>query len=95
MKKTVNMTSATTRPRVTRRLLRLEEAATYLSCSPTQIRQLIDCGLPILLYGDDTSDGRNARVDLRDLDKVIEKCKRQSDVFGSNPFDGFFRFEET
>jgi excisionase family DNA binding protein len=60
----------------TKRLLRLKEAACYLSLSPWKLRGLIQSAeLPIV------QPGANAPwlVDVRDLDAWIERTKRLVD----------------
>jgi excisionase family DNA binding protein len=58
---------------ISKRLLRVREAAQYLSVSPWKLRQLVQDGLlPIV----QASDGGAWRVDVRDLDVFIERHKR-------------------
>jgi len=55
-----------------RRLLRLKQAAEYLSMSPGKLRALIQAGeIPVVKYG------KNAPwlIDVRDLDHWIERNK--------------------
>lgn len=55
-----------------KRLLRVREAADYLSVSPWKLRRLIQVGLlPIV----QASEGGAWRVDVRDLDSFIERHK--------------------
>jgi excisionase family DNA binding protein len=64
-----NMTKAEPRPR---RLLRLRDAAQYLSLSPWKLRHIIQSGqLPIIKYGENAP----WLLDLRDLDGWIERNK--------------------
>ena len=56
-----------------RRLLRVREAAQYLSISPWKLRKLVQDGLlPIV----QENEGAAWRVDVRDLDGFIERNKR-------------------
>jgi excisionase family DNA binding protein len=56
-----------------KRLLRVREAAQYLSVSAWKLRRLIQNGLlPIV----QESEGAAWRIDLRDLDAFIERNKR-------------------
>jgi excisionase family DNA binding protein len=56
-----------------KRLLRVREAASYLSISPWKLRRLIQCGLlPVV----QDSEGGAWRVDIRDLDSFIDRNKR-------------------
>ena len=58
---------------IAKRLLRVREAAEYLSLSPWKLRRLIQDGrLPIV----QASEGGAWRVDVRDLDSFIEGNKR-------------------
>jgi excisionase family DNA binding protein len=55
-----------------RRLLRLKQAAEYLSVSPGTLRHLCQQGeLPIIRLGESTP----WLIDLRDLDQFIDKHK--------------------
>jgi len=64
---------AITKPSLAKRLLRVREAAEYLSISPWKLRRLIQDGLlPIV----QASEGGAWRVDVRDLDVFIERNKR-------------------
>jgi excisionase family DNA binding protein len=61
------------KPSFAKRLLRVREAAEYLSLSPWKLRRLIQDGrLPIV----QASEGGAWRVDVRDLDAFIEQNKR-------------------
>jgi excisionase family DNA binding protein len=61
------------RPTLAKRLLRVREAAQYLSVSPWKLRRLVQDGLlPIIQH----SDGAPWLVDVRDLDSFIERNKR-------------------
>ena len=61
------------KPSLAKRLLRVREAAEYLSLSPWKLRRLIQDGLlPIV----QASDGGAWRIDVRDLDSFIERNKR-------------------
>jgi excisionase family DNA binding protein len=61
------------KPAFTKRLLRVREAAEYLSISPWKLRRLVQDGLlPIV----QDRDGGAWRVDVRDLDSFIERNKR-------------------
>jgi len=56
-----------------RRLLRLKDAAVYVSLSPWKLRKLVQDGqLPIVKYG------KNAPwlLDMRDLDGWVERHKQ-------------------
>jgi len=65
--------SVITKPSLAKRLLRVREAAEYLSLSPWKLRRLIQDGLlPIV----QASEGGAWRVDVRDLDSFIEQNKR-------------------
>jgi len=56
-----------------KRLLRVREAAAYLSVSPWKPRRLVQDGLlPII----QSSEGGAWRVDVRDLDAYIERYNR-------------------
>jgi excisionase family DNA binding protein len=56
-----------------RRLLRLKEAAQYVSLSPWKLRKLVQDGqLPIVKYGENTP----WLLDLRDLDGWVERHKQ-------------------
>jgi excisionase family DNA binding protein len=56
-----------------KRLLRVREAAQYLSVSPWKLRRLVQDGLlPIV----QDSEGAAWRIDVRDLDGFIERNKR-------------------
>jgi len=56
-----------------KRLLRVREAAEYLSVSPWKLRRLVQDGLlPIV----QDREGGAWRVDIRDLDSFIERTKR-------------------
>ena len=55
-----------------RRLLRLKEAAQYVSLSPWKLRKLVQDGqLPIVKYGENAP----WLLDLRDLDGWVERHK--------------------
>jgi excisionase family DNA binding protein len=61
------------KPALPKRLLRVKEAAEYLSLSAWKLRQLVQDGLlPVV----QSSEGGAWRVDLRDLDAFIERNKR-------------------
>lgn len=61
------------RPSLSKRLLRVREAAEYLSLSPWKLRRLVQDGLlPIV----QSSEGGAWRVDMRDLDAFIDRNKR-------------------
>jgi len=61
------------KPTLAKRLLRVREAALYLSISPWKLRRLVQDGLlPIIQHG----DGAPWLVDVRDLDAHIERHKR-------------------
>ena len=61
------------KPGLTKRLLRVREAAEYLSISPWKVRRLIQQGLlPVV----QASESGAWRVDVRDLDAFIERNKR-------------------
>ena len=66
---------SSSRPTLTKpskRLLRVRDAADYLSVSPWKLRRLIQEGLlPIV----QASEGGAWRVDVRDLDSFIERHK--------------------
>jgi len=63
----------TTKPSLAKRLLRVRDAAEYLSISPWKLRRLIQDGLlPVV----QASEGAAWRLDLRDLDSFIERNKR-------------------
>ena len=69
----VGSESAITRPTFAKRLLRVREAAEYLSLSPWKLRRLIQDGhLPIV----QSCEGGAWRVDVRDLDSFIDRNKR-------------------
>jgi len=56
-----------------RRLLRLKEAARYVSLSPWKLRKLVQDGqLPIVKYGENAP----WLLDLRDLDGWVERNKQ-------------------
>jgi excisionase family DNA binding protein len=56
-----------------RRLLRLKQAAQYVSLSPWKLRKLVQDGqLPIVKYGENTP----WLVDVRDLDGWVERHKQ-------------------
>jgi excisionase family DNA binding protein len=56
-----------------RRLLRLRAAAEYLSLSPWKLRSLIQAGrLPVV----QDSEGSPFLLDVRDLDRYVERNKR-------------------
>jgi hypothetical protein len=56
-----------------RRLLRLREAAQYLSLSPWKLRHIIQSGgLPIVKYNENAP----WLLDMRDLDGWVERNKR-------------------
>jgi excisionase family DNA binding protein len=56
-----------------RRLLRLKQAAQYVSLSPWKLRKLIQDGqLPIVKYGENTP----WLLDVRDLDGWVEGHKQ-------------------
>ena len=56
-----------------KRLLRVREAAEYLSVSAWKLRKLVQDGLlPIV----QSNEGGCWRVDIRDLDNHIERTKR-------------------
>jgi excisionase family DNA binding protein len=64
---------AITKPSLAKRLLRVREAAEYLSLSRWKLRRLVQDGLlPIV----QDSEGGSWRVDVRDLDSFIERNKR-------------------
>jgi len=55
------------------RLLRLKEAAQYVSLSPWKLRKLVQDGqLPIVKYGENTP----WLLDVRDLDGWVERHKQ-------------------
>jgi excisionase family DNA binding protein len=57
----------------TRRLLRLKDAAQYLSLSPWKLRHIIQSGqLPIVKYGENAP----WLLDVRDLDGWVERNKQ-------------------
>jgi len=57
----------------TRRLLRLKEAAQYVSLSPWKLRKLVQDGqLPVVKYGENTP----WLLDMRDLDGWVERHKQ-------------------
>jgi len=61
------------KPTLAKRLLRVKEAAHYLSVSSWKLRKLVQDGLlPIV----QDSEGGAWRVDVRDLDSFIERNKR-------------------
>jgi excisionase family DNA binding protein len=61
------------KPILGKRLLRVREAAEYVSVSPWKLRRLVQDGLlPIV----QDRDGGAWRVDVRDLDSFIERHKR-------------------
>jgi len=61
------------KPRLPKRLLRVRDAAQYLSVSPWKLRRLVQDGLlPIIQH----SDGAPWLLDVRDLDSFIERNKR-------------------
>ena len=61
-----------TQPANPKRLLRLKEAATYLSLSPGKLRAVIQKGdLPIVRYGENAP----WLLDVRDLDSWVDKHK--------------------
>jgi excisionase family DNA binding protein len=70
-----NFTNPATHPALNKpakRLLRVREAADYLSVSPWKLRRLAQDGhLPIV----QASEGGAWRVDVRDLDSFIERHK--------------------
>ena len=56
-----------------RRLLRLREAAQYVSLSPWKLRRLVQDGqLPIVKYGENAP----WLLDVRDLDTWVERHKQ-------------------
>jgi excisionase family DNA binding protein len=56
-----------------RRLLRLKEAAEYVSLSPWKLRKLVQDGqVPIVKYGENAP----WLLDLRDLDSWVERHKQ-------------------
>jgi excisionase family DNA binding protein len=56
-----------------RRLLRLKDAAVYVSLSPWKLRKLVQDGqLPIVKYGENTP----WLLDMRDLDGWVERHKQ-------------------
>ena len=55
-----------------KRLLRVREAAEYLSVSPWKLRRLIQDGLLAVVQA---SEGGAWRIDVRDLDSFIERHK--------------------
>ena len=60
------------KPSFAKRLLRIREAAEYLSLSPWKLRRLIQDGrLPIV----QASEGGAWRIEVRDLDSFIERHK--------------------
>ena len=57
----------------TRRLLRLKEAAQYVSLSPWKLRKLVQDGqLPVVKYGENTP----WLLDMRDIDGWVERHKQ-------------------
>jgi excisionase family DNA binding protein len=57
-----------------RRLLKTQQAAEYLSCSPWKLRELVrDEKIPRVLLGDEESVWR---FDVRDLDKFIDSRRQ-------------------
>ena len=61
------------KPALAKRLLRVKDAAQYLSISPWKVRKLVQVGLlPVV----QASEGGAWRVDVRDLDAFIERNKR-------------------
>jgi excisionase family DNA binding protein len=64
---------ANNKPSMAKRLLRIREAAEYLSLSPWKLRRLVQDGqLPLV----QACEGGAWRVDVRDLDAFIERNKR-------------------
>ena len=66
--------NVTKREHNARRLLRLKEAAVYLSVSPGTLRSIVQRGeLPIIRLG----DGGHVPwlIDVKDLDQWVEKSK--------------------
>lgn len=60
-------TQSTTRPPAGKRLLTPREAGEYLGRTESAVRQLIHKRmLPVIRFG------RNARIDVRDLDRIID-----------------------
>lgn len=58
---------------ISRRLLRLKEAAQYLSLSPWKLRQIIQYGqLPIVKYNENAP----WLLDVHDLDGWVERNKQ-------------------
>jgi excisionase family DNA binding protein len=65
--------STVAKPTLTKRLLRVRDAAQYLSVSPWKLRRLVQDGrLPVVQAG----EGGAWRIDVRDLDTFIEQNKR-------------------
>jgi excisionase family DNA binding protein len=61
---------------ITRRLLKVKDAATYLALSPWKVRKLIEEGeLPYL----QDSPGGPFLIDVRDLDRFIEMKKQRKE----------------
>jgi hypothetical protein len=54
------------------RLLKLKDAAQYLACSSGSLRRVIQGGGIPVIRGDSTEPWR---VDIRDLDKYVERTK--------------------
>jgi excisionase family DNA binding protein len=64
----------TAQPSNSKRLLRVKDAAFYLSISPAQVRAIVQRGeLPIVKDGDGKVPWK---VDIRDLDQWIDRHKR-------------------
>ena len=62
----------TAQPANPKRLLRLKEAAAYLSLSPGKLRAVVQKGeLPIVRYGENAP----WLLDVRDLDSWVDKHK--------------------
>lgn len=71
------MQNTTTNQGRTRRLMRVKEAANYLSMSAWKVRKLIQAGrLPVIQDG----DGAPFLLDVRDLDGYVERNKRTGAV---------------
>lgn len=68
----LNPNSQSTPAKPAKRLLRVREAAEYLSLSPWKVRQLVQDGLlPVVR----SRENGAWRVDMRDLDAFIERNK--------------------
>jgi excisionase family DNA binding protein len=65
--------STISKPTLAKRLLRVKEAAQYLSVSSWKLRKLVQDGLlPVV----QASEGGAWRVDVRDLDAFIDRHRR-------------------